>query len=213
VTISGEVTLDALAQATPAESALGGCIDGQLVERAKAGDRRAFEQLVRRHAGTVHKRITRLVGPVPEREDLVQEVFMALLHGLGRFRGEAAFSTWLYRIVVNISFGHLRRRKRWRDRSAPLCEEDLISPRRSPEHTAAERQSLSLALRLLGQVKPKKRIAFVLRTVEGLSYEEIAEIVDARPDTVRQRVVHARRDLEKLARRELLRLRARGGSP
>ena len=63
---------------------------------------------------------------------------------------------------------------------------------------------------MLEQLKPKKRVAFVLRHVEGLSYQEIAEIVGARPAAVRQRVVHARRDLEKLARRELLRLRMQG---
>lgn len=169
--------------------------DRALIERIKQGDRRAFDALFHRHADDVHRWLTRLVGPVSEREDMVQEVFIAAFKGIDRFRGEAAFSTWLYRIVAHVAYAHLRRRKR---APVPLELEDLPppSPDSSPETLAEHREQLQQIMRALDSLKPKKRIAFVLRVVEGLSLEEIGQIVGARPAAVGQRVRHARMELD-----------------
>lgn len=177
--------------------------DHALITRMKRGDRRAFDQLFARHVDDVHRRMTRLIGPDPEREDLVQEVFVAAFKGIDRFRGDAAFSTWLYRVVVNVAYGHLRRRRRTPiDVDAAVDADQLIGRECSPEAAAARRQELKRALVFLERLKPKKRIAFVLRVVEGMSLKEIGEVVDARPEAVGQRVRHARRELDEMIARD-----------
>jgi RNA polymerase sigma-70 factor, ECF subfamily len=177
--------------------------DVQLIDRIKRGDRRAFDQLFRRHADDVFRRLTRLIGPDPEREDLVQEVFVAAFRGIDRFRGEAAFSTWLYRVVVNVAYGHLRKRRRApAELEAAIDAELAICGEASPEAAAAQREELVRALDFLDRLKPKKRIAFVLRVVEGMSLEEIGKIVDARPAAVGQRVRHAKRELDAMIAKE-----------
>jgi RNA polymerase sigma-70 factor (ECF subfamily) len=179
--------------------------DLPLVRRAASGDRQAFDELYRLRVDAVHRQLSRLVGPDPEREDLVQLVFLEAFRGLPTFRGDATFSTWLYRIVVNAAYEHLRRRRR---RARPITPEDLdlAGPARSREEWAGERQQLARLLGLLDRIKPKKRIAFVLRVVEGLSLDEIARLVGARPPAVAQRVRHAQRELLAMIEREELRL-------
>ena len=120
--------------------------------------------------------------------------------GLPRFRGEASFSTWLHRIVANIACSHLRRRGRtpatYQVDDLPLAAQD-----KTPEDAAGQRQEIRLVLELLERVKPNKRVAFILREVEGMSLVEIGQMVDARPAAVGQRVKHARRELEQMLER------------
>jgi len=176
--------------------------DSALIERAQRGDRQAFSLLFHRYVEEVHRRLTRLIGPDPEREDLVQEVFLAAFRGLEHFRGEAAFSTWLHSILVHVAYTHLRRRNR---RPLDLRDEEEIEralQSQSPADNLAERrQQVKDALVLLDGIKPKKRIAFVLRVVEGLSLEEIGVLVNAKPAAVGQRVKYAQRELHRLAAR------------
>jgi RNA polymerase sigma-70 factor (ECF subfamily) len=168
--------------------------DAALVRAIRDGDRGAFDELYRRHVDAVHRRLTRLVGPDPERDDLVQHVFLAVFRSLPRFRGDAAFTTFLHRVVVNVACDHLRRRRR-----APLAIPPetlaLLPSGASPESDARQRQGLERAMALLARIKPKKRVAFVLRVVEGLSLEEIGSLVGASPAAVGQRVRHAQREL------------------
>ena len=170
--------------------------DRELIDRATRGDRNAFTELYRRHVDAVYRRLSHLVGPDPEREDLLQQVFLDVFRAIASFRGEAAFSTWLYRIIVNVAYEHLRRRGR--RAPSPLAVEDLelvAAPGLSPEAAARQQQQVALVLRLLVRLKPQKRIAFILRVVEGLSLEEIGEIVGASAPAVGQRVKHAQREL------------------
>jgi RNA polymerase sigma-70 factor (ECF subfamily) len=173
--------------------------DTALARRAGEGDRQAFDELYRRHADSVYRRLGRLVGPDPDREDLVQQVFLDALRGLPGFRGEAAFSTWLYRIVVNVAQEHLRKRYRRSVISVESFDLDsLLDAEPTPEAKVRRRQELVMAFTLLDRIKPKKRVAFVLRTVEGLSLDEIASIVGATAPAVGQRVKHAQRELAAL---------------
>ncbi len=185
----------------PAERAISAGRDEELIRRALGGDRQAFDDLYRRHVDIVWRRLGRLLGPDPEREDLVQQIFLEVFRGLDRFRGEAAFTTFLHRVVLNTAFDHLKRRGR-RPRAAPPEQfEQLTDRAASPEVRAAERERLAATSAMLDRLKPKKRIAFVLRVVEGLSLEEIAALVDATPAAVAQRVRHAQTELEALAAR------------
>jgi RNA polymerase sigma-70 factor (ECF subfamily) len=172
--------------------------DARLVAAAAAGDRRAFADLYRRHLDPVYARLTRVMGPVPEREDLLQQIFLDVYRALPRFRGDASFSTFLHRIVLNVAFEHLARRRRGaaRNESAdPRQLEALIAPGASPEQRARQREELRRLFALLEHLSPKRRTAFVLVAVECLPLEEAASLLDANPAAVKQRVLEARREL------------------
>lgn len=176
--------------------------DAALVERILAGDERAFTTLYREHVDRVFGLLTRLLGPISEREDLVQQVFVDVYRALPGFRGEAAFSTFLYRIATRAAYDHLSRKQRRRT-AAELYEscDELAADEPSPAERAQKRRELERAFELLARLKPKKRIAFVLVVVEGMSLREAAEVVGATPDAVKQRVLHARREIEQMEAR------------
>ncbi|HTB56313.1 MAG TPA: RNA polymerase sigma factor [Polyangia bacterium] len=172
--------------------------DANLVDAAAGGDRNAFAELYRRHLDSVHARLTRVIGPASERDDLVQQIFLDVYRALRRFRGDAAFTTFLHRIVLNVACEHLERRRRARGRSEPLEArqlETLIAPGASPEQRARQRQELTRLFALLEGLSPKRRAAFVLVAIESLPLEEAATLLDARPAAIKQRVLDARREL------------------
>jgi RNA polymerase sigma-70 factor (ECF subfamily) len=172
--------------------------DARLVAAAGAGDRGAFDRLYRRHLDAVYARLTQLIGPLPERDDLVQQIFLDVYRALGRFRGDASFSTFLHRIVLNVAYEHLDRRRRGRGRNEPLDArqlETLIAPGASPEQRARQREDLRRLFALLDELSPKRRAAFVLVAVECLPIDEAAALLNATPPAVKQRVCDARREL------------------
>lgn len=171
--------------------------DERLVEAIRAGDPRGFSEIYRRHLAWAYARLTRLVGPVAERDDLLQEIFLDLYRALPRFRGEARLSTFLHRIVVNVGYEYLARaRRRPPGRFSPAQLDELIEPCASPETMAVERQSVARALALLATLHPKKRVAFTLVVLEGMSLAEAAEVAGVSTDTMKQRVLHARAELK-----------------
>ena len=176
--------------------------DAGLLARHAAGDASAFAAIYRTHVAAVYRRLSRILGPVPEREDLTQDVFLALHRALPGFRGDARLSTLIHRIAVNRAFEYLRRQLR---RPATLVDgwalDELVSPTTSPAARASARQDLACVFASLARIKPKKRIAFLLRVVDGLSFEEIGELVDATPETVAKRVQHGQRELDALLSR------------
>lgn len=169
--------------------------DEALVERARAGDGAAYGTLYQRYADKVFARLTRLVGPGADREDLLQQVFLELHRALPRFRGDASLSTFLYRITVHVAYDHLRSRRRRPVDYDDAALDELIDGAADPDQRARQRAQLAQVLALLERIKPDKRIAFVLVAVEGLSLDEAAALVGARADAVKQRVLHARREL------------------
>jgi RNA polymerase sigma-70 factor (ECF subfamily) len=175
--------------------------DLELVARAGSGNVDAFAELYARHVDRVYVQITRLIGPVADREDVLQQVFLALHRALPRFRGEAAFSTFLYRITINATYDYLRYRRRRAAAHDAAALDTLIDGDPGPEDRARLREELRLIFALLDRIKPKKRIAFVLVAVEGLTLGEAAALVGARADAVKQRVLHARRELVALLER------------
>ena len=172
--------------------------DARLVAASAAGDRRAFADLYRRHLEPVYARLTRVIGPTADRDDLVQQIFLDVYRALPRFRGDASFSTFLHRIVLNVAFEHLERRRRGaaRNESAdPRQLEALIAPGASPEQRVRRREELGRLFALLDRLSPKRRAAFVLVAVECLTLAEAAVLLDANPAAVKQRVLEARREL------------------
>ncbi len=177
--------------------------DGELVDRARQGDPRALQELYQRYAAMVYRRLTHLVGPDPEREDIMQEVFIALFQGLDSFRGEARLRTYLYRIVTNKACDHLGRRMRQASMVRQSANDSFVqmaTSEPSPESRTRRNEDAAQLMRRIQQLKPKKRIAFVLRVVEGLTLKEISEQVDASVHTVAQRIRHAKMELIELVR-------------
>lgn len=176
--------------------------DEALLARHRAGDRAAFAAIYRAHATAVYRRLSRLLGPVPEREDLTQDVFVALYAAIPRFRGEAKLSTLIHRIAINKACELLRRR---RQRPATLMDgaffDELCGPTSSPEDHALTRSELVRVFACLTKIKPKKRVALLLRIVDGLSFAEIGELVDATPETAAKRVQLGQRELDVLLAR------------
>ncbi len=166
-----------------------------LVERCQHGDADAFRELFRAHREDVARLAQRMLGRSTELEDIVQEVFLQVHRSIRDFRHGARFSTWLYRVTVNVVLMHRRAAK-----SRPVFGE-------APEHLTAidhrpfadeqlERQRRVQGFhRLLDRLSEKKRLVFVLHELEGLAPGEIAKIVGSPVLTVRTRLFYARREL------------------
>ncbi|MEM7583005.1 MAG: sigma-70 family RNA polymerase sigma factor [Acidobacteriota bacterium] len=172
--------------------------DLDLATRHRYGDPQAFEEVYSRYAQMIFNLAYRMSGHLEQAEDLTQEVFLRIHRHLGRFNGRSTLKTWVYRVTLNHCRSKLGRRKY---PMQPLADENdgeganLVDERRDPEDRAMARDAgrqISLALR---QVKPVFREAVVLRDLQGLSYDEIAEILDVRVGTVRSRIARGRERL------------------
>jgi RNA polymerase sigma-70 factor (ECF subfamily) len=148
--------------------------DHELVRRARTGDADAFEELVRRHAGPIYRLLVRLLGDPTAAEDVTQETFIGAWRSLPRFRGEAKFSTWLFRIAVNKGNTFLSREAR--RRLVPLHEAAGHVPDlgAEPFQLVAGRQMHAELERWIAELPASYRAAVVLRDIEGLANEEAA---------------------------------------
>jgi RNA polymerase sigma-70 factor (ECF subfamily) len=170
--------------------------DEDLVERCRIGDPEARRRLYEQHAPRVHRFISALGVRQDERDDVAQDVFMAVYSALDGFRGEAQLSTWIYKIAAR-QVGRLRFRRGLRQalgetirRSAP----DAIDP-------SDRALSLHMLDQMLGKLNVKKRTVLVLFEIEGLRVEQIARVIGCPPNTVWSRLHHARSEMLKMARR------------
>ena len=177
--------------------------DRAVVDDARAGDADAFEALVVRYQGRLVNYAAALVADSGAAEDVAQEAFVRAWRGLGRFRGESSFKTWLYRIATNVARTHLERRGRQvRIVSGSLDDElrsapggDVASGAPDAEASLVTRETID---RALAELPEELRLALVLRDVEGLEYKEIAAVTGAPIGTVESRIFRARRRLRTL---------------
>ncbi len=183
-------------------------LDARLVASFQRGNAHALSELYRRHARRVESVARHVVGPSDELEDIVQEVFIELQRSLGRFRGEARFTTWLHRVTVNVALQHLRRgrRKGWLRWLGLDDAPAAWTPRAANlEATAEARETVRALYEALAEVGEKKRVVFTLYEMEGMALEEIAATVGTSVNTVKSRLFHARREVfGELDRRGLL---------
>ena len=162
--------------------------DSQLVTRFQRGDEAAFDELVERHRRRIYSLICRLASPA-EADDLAQDVFIAAYKALSNFRGDSAFSTWMYRIAVHVCSHHLRKR---RLDTAELDEQQQDSERsHDPERSAISTELQERVREAIAQLPYKLRLVIVLRDLQGLNYEEIAQVVGCPIGTVRSRLHYA----------------------
>ena len=178
------------AKSGPPSDTLG---DETLVARARDGDTRAFEALVRRYQGPIYRLAVRMLNDAGEAEDVTQEVFVTAWRRLPGIQEAKAVRAWLYRIATNRCLNILRARKP----TAPLQEETMptANPAASPEARAEAHERLVALRAALGQLTAEQRACWLLREVEELSYAEIAGILHITPPAVRGRLARARAEL------------------
>ncbi len=175
-------------------------LDQQLVERVQRGDKHAFDLLVTKYQRKLGRLISRFVRDTGEAEDVTQEAFIKAYRALPGFRGDSAFYTWLYRIGINTAKNYLLANKRRAPTSTPFDAEEaesfedggLLQEVSTPENELMSRQVVSVVQATLQQLPEDLRSALTLREIEGLSYEEIASVMNCPVGTVRSRIFRAR---------------------
>ena len=175
-------------------------VDQQLVERAQHGDKYAFELLVVKYQRRLARLISRFVRDAAEVEDVTQEAFIKAYRALPAFRGESAFYTWLYRIGINTAKNYLLAFKQRAPTSTPFNTEDaedfedadLLHEVSTPENELMSKQVVNVVNSSLQELPDDLRTALTLREIEGLSYEEIASVMNCPIGTVRSRIFRAR---------------------
>jgi len=179
-----------------------------LVERAKGGDVAAFEALVGIYKDRIYTYVSRMCHNPVEAEDITQDTFIRAYQSLANFRGASSFQTWLYRRASNLVIDSVRRQKR-RDSGnvsldAPVVTDDgelnrqLADERRGPEDLAASSVVREEVQKAIAQVSPKLRPVLVMYDLQGLSYQEISEILGCPLGTVKSRLFNARSQLKQL---------------
>jgi len=178
--------------------------DDRILERARAGDRHAFDQIVAQHEKLVYGLAYRLTGNHDDAMDIGQEAFIRVYQRLGEFRGESSFETWLRRIVANACFDELRKRKRQRlvSLDEPLEVDDgemgrqFADPGEGPHEAAERAETQRLVQEAILRLDEDYRIVLVMRDIHDLSYEEIAATLGLRLGTVKSRLNRARAALK-----------------
>ena len=181
--------------------------DQQLVTRCRAGHMDAFATLIERHQHRLFNAILRMVANYDDAQEITQDAFVRALQGLKKFRGNAAFYTWLFRIGMNLSINHRRRQQHMRfaslavepsditgsqaDRLANLADHTAVSPSRQAQINEDHHRVLAA----LQDLPPHSRAVVVLRDIEQLDYAQIAKILELPVGTVKSRISRARDSL------------------
>lgn len=178
--------------------------DHELIYDALQGDQDAFAQLVERYQRQVYSLALRMVGQEQDALDLTQEAFVRAWRALAGFRADARFSTWLYRLTSNLCIDFLRSRKHQRGHislSTPdqvQMQRQIPDPAPLPEERALQWDRERTLRRAMEKLSPEQRQILILRAVSGLSYAEIAQIMDLKEGTVKSRLARTREQLRQI---------------
>ena len=179
-------------------------LDAELVKRVQAGDKKAFDILVQRYQHKVVNLISRFVSDQTECYDIAQDAFIKAYRAIGNFRGDSQFYTWLYRITANTAKNHLASRAR----KSPSYSVDVddaehyegesgLKEYTTPENLLLTDEIEKTVFQAIEVLPEDLRSAITLREIEGLSYEEIAEVMNCPIGTVRSRIFRARDAIDK----------------
>lgn len=188
----------------------GSVTDKQLVARVQQGDKQAFDLLVIKYQQKILSLISRYVHDSDEVQDVAQEAFIKAYRALPGFRGESAFYTWLYRIAINTAKNHLVSRSRRPPGSDVDPEDaqymdsaDALRDRENPENQLFGEELKATVNSALAALPDDLKTAVTLREFDGLSYEEIAEVMECPVGTVRSRIFRAREAIDKSVQQQL----------
>jgi len=182
-------------------------LDRMLVDRFRQGDQSAFEQMVSRYWGRIYAMVHQLLRNPEDAEEVTQDTFIRAHRGLVNFRGESAFSTWLYQIATNLArnrywYWWRRRRDKTVSFDQPIggdnettLAEVIPAELETPEDATITQEFVNRIAECMTKLSPKHREILVLRNVKNLSYEEIAEILQISVGTVKSRIARARESL------------------
>lgn len=181
--------------------------DQQLVARVQQGDMRAFDLLVIKYQHKVLALVSRFVNGSADAQDVAQDAFIKAYRALNNFRGDSAFYTWLYRIAVNTAKNHLASRAhRASTQNVELDDAEFLSEQANmrdiatPDRLLQKDQLQTVVFDAMAQLPEDLRMALTLRELEGLSYEDIAEVMDCPIGTVRSRIFRAREAVDEKIR-------------
>jgi RNA polymerase sigma-70 factor, ECF subfamily len=181
--------------------------DSELVTLCQNGDQQAFRELIGRYQTRVFNLCYRILGNPDEAEEIAQEVFVKLFKSIGSFRGESKFSTWLYRVTHNVcinQINYLKRRHYFENRSLDLDpKDDSPAPQYASNAPDGEQDLIATELgaaieEKLGMLAPEMREVIIMRDIEGLSYEEVAQALNVKIGTVKSRLHRGRNELQEL---------------
>jgi RNA polymerase sigma-70 factor (ECF subfamily) len=184
--------------------------DKQLVARVQKGDQRAFDMLVLKYQHKIFGLISRYVHDADEVQDVAQEAFIKAYRALPKFRGDSAFYTWLYRIAINTAKNHLVSRSR-RPPGSDVDIEDAeyyeaggaLRDIETPESALFGAELKAVVERAISELPDDLRTALTLREFDGLSYEDIAEVMDCPVGTVRSRIFRAREAIDRQVKEQM----------
>ena len=183
--------------------------DQQLVQRAQRGDLRAFDLLVLKYQGRIAALVSRYVSDAGEVEDVTQEAFIKAYRALGKFRGDSAFYTWLYRIAANAAKNHLVAKGRRPGADATIEDAEgfdeggMLSENASPEALAMGGELAEVVESALNALPDELKAALMLREFDGLSYDDIADVLGCPVGTVRSRIFRAREAVDQRVKEQI----------
>ena len=183
--------------------------DQQLVQRAQRGDLRAFDLLVLKYQGRIAALVGRYVSDAGEVEDVTQEAFIKAYRALGKFRGDSAFYTWLYRIAANAAKNHLVAKGRRPGADATIEDAEgfdeggMLSESASPEALAMGGELAEVVESALNALPDELKAALMLREFDGLSYDDIADVLGCPVGTVRSRIFRAREAVDQRMKEQI----------
>ena len=183
--------------------------DQQLVQRAQRGDLRAFDLLVLKYQGRIAALVSRYVSDAGEVEDVTQEAFIKAYRALGKFRGDSAFYTWLYRIAANAAKNHLVAKGRRPGADATVEDAEgfdeggMLSESASPEALAMGGELAEVVESALNALPEELKAALMLREFDGLSYDDIADVLGCPVGTVRSRIFRAREAIDQRVKEQI----------
>lgn len=168
-----------------------------LIERVKQGDEKAFEQIFYRYQEKVYNVAYRMTGNRETAEDMTQEVFLRLFQKIRKFKGKSSFSTWLYRLTVNLCLDHLRKRDAHPAESLDDIEEEALVYGKTPEDDLILKERREAVQRIINSLPDRLRAIIILREMEGLSYKELAEAMNCSMGRVKSLLYEARMELKR----------------
>ena len=183
--------------------------DQQLVQRAQRGDLRAFDLLVLKYQGRIAALVSRYLSDAGEVEDVTQEAFIKAYRALGKFRGDSAFYTWLYRIAANAAKNHVVAKGRRPGADATIEDAEgfdeggMLSESASPEALAMGGELAEVVESALNALPDELKAALMLREFDGLSYDDIADVLGCPVGTVRSRIFRAREAIDQRVKEQI----------